>query len=124
MVSLIKEELGPQWGIDVEPKDMPEVIAVDPCGTNVVEEWIVELEEFPCNACYVRKDLVEPRPSTDFSEVFSRPHEDFLLYEKGLGWVVGFYYEDGNSFHTYCHIDEEMVKIEPSHWLPLPKEPV
>ena len=73
---------------------------------------------------FVRKEVVQPKPSTDFTTPLDNPGEDYLMYEKGIGWVVGWVYEgDMSKYYYHCHIDEEIVEFWPSHWLPMPEAP-
>ena len=108
----------------MKPEEMPEVISVDTCGTDVVEEWIVELtEHFTC-ASYVRKDLLKPAPSKDFTEVLSNPNKRFLVYcSNNKLWFIG-HCRYGDSFVTVE--GTYLIKYQPvniTHWLPLPNNP-
>ena len=80
------------------------------------KDYAEDLEE----AFYAGK----PKPFTDFTEPKAHPYEDYLMYQKGLGWVVGWYCPDNKSFVRTCPLNRSgMTTFRPSHWLTLPDAP-
>lgn len=69
---------------------------------------------------YVR----EPKPSTDFAEVYSNPCKDYLLFDKiQRQWFVGWYSDYTLKFYWTTHKLYGDECLDPSHWLPLPPDP-
>ena len=72
---------------------------------------------------FVREESIN-KSSDDMSIPMENPNKEYLMYEKGIGWVIGWASDETMSLHYYCHIDEEVVRFWPSHWLPMPPTPI
>ena len=68
--------------------------------------------------------LYTPKPSTDFSIPKDTPYKDYLMYEEGVGWVVGFYDKAWDQFICVDRVYGGEIFFLPSHWLPIPPAPL
>ena len=72
---------------------------------------------------FVRKDLAKPEPSTNFSIPRDNPGTEYLLYEDGHGWFVGWWDSRRKGFYWTSHNLKGDEILSPTHWLPLPDAP-
>ena len=64
-----------------------------------------------------------PKPSTDFSIPRGNPGTEYLLYEDGHGWFVGWWDSRRKGFYWTSHNLKGDEILSPTHWLPLPDAP-
>ena len=64
-------------------------------------------------------------PSTDFTEVHESPYKDYLLFDRHEEeWFVGWYDRRKDKFLWTAHSLDGDEYLSPSHWLPLPNNPL
>ena len=72
---------------------------------------------------FIRAESIN-KPSDDMSVPMKNPYKEYLMYEEGVGWVIG-YYDSGWKQFICNDVSSggEMFFTPPSHWLPLPDDP-
>ena len=67
----------------------------------------------------------KPKPSTDFTEVHENPYKDYLLFDRHEEeWFVGWFRGEKDKFIWTTHSLDGDEYLDPSHWLPLPNNPL
>ena len=85
-------------------------------------KWYENLKYVP--HIFVRQDPLST-PSTDFTEVYNNPYKDYLLFDRHEEeWFVGWYDQRKDKFLWTAHSLDGDEYLSPSHWLPLPNNPL
>ena len=95
------------------------------CGNTIIGGKPSDCEE--CLDAFVDAvdRLYRPTPSTDFTEVYKNPYKDYLFFDRHeKQWFVGWYRGEKDKFLWTAHSLDGDEYLDPSHWLPLPNNPL
>ena len=73
---------------------------------------------------FVRREVVQPKPSTDFTEVYQNPTKPVMVWDdNSRDWYIGYVDLDRLKITVEGYEDQCDDHFNITHWLPMPDAP-